>query len=131
MNCKTSWNLFRQRFTCNGINARGRRSVLQPRFQLSQRIIAAACDDFHAAIGKVLGVTRDANPKRLFAGGGAEEHALHATADNEAHARHGQCPDDLGDGLPATVASAMACANSLAVTGPMKGLAMWPSGATR
>src|SRR5690348_11139693 len=54
--------------------------------------VRAASQHFDAAVGKILRVAGNAELQRLLAGGGAEEHALHAAANDETCARHHSPP---------------------------------------
>src|SRR4249919_4153107 len=105
--------------------------MLQPLFELPDRVIRTNGQHFHPAIGQVSCVSAQPEPLRLFAGAGAEEHALDLAADDEArrldHAHHG-IAQAAGLGPPAF---AMAVSMSFAVTGPRKCFATLPSGAIR
>src|SRR5690348_16493640 len=84
--------LVRHRFARDVFHARRGRALAQPALQPVERFAGTAGQHLDAAIGEILRVTGHAELERLLARGGAEKHALHAAADDEARARHQASP---------------------------------------
>jgi hypothetical protein len=108
--------------------------VAQPALERVQRLHIARRADLDAAVDAIDRAAAQAQGQRALPGGGAEEHALHPAADDEAGRAHAPgaaspgCTGAPGAGPPAAaIASSIWCA----VTGPRNCFATVPSGATR
>src|SRR5690348_12825317 len=84
--------MVRHGFARNVFDACRRRALAQPLLQGIQRLAGAARQHLDAAIGQVPGVTGKAELQGLLTRGSAEEHALHAAANDETRARHQPSP---------------------------------------
>lgn len=120
--------LLGHRFALDRGDLCGWRPVLQPGVQSVQRGDLACRDDFDAAIRQILGKTSQTELERTRVCRGAEEHALHATGNEEARTRHAQ---DFLASVAGCELSLIALSRSFPVIGPVKIFATVPSGAIR
>ena len=100
----------------------------KPVGQCIDRRVIAYREHFDPAVIEVAGMPAQPQRHRLLAGAGAEEHALHVAADEEAGDAHDSTSTPVGAGPPA---SAIASSIPRAVTGPSTLCATRPSGAIR
>src|SRR5438445_12877009 len=74
----------------NALNLSLGRTVLQPLFECVECCGFAACEHFNATVRKIACVSGEAKVLRLRARGGAKEHALYQSADDELGDHHHQ-----------------------------------------